>query len=89
MGEGSSGPKPQVAARIPRHKYEQLQEYCEKRDVSQSDALRKFVDEGLNRAQIEEEFTDRMDLGVDPQSAGTLLILVLLVVFVLQNAGVL
>jgi len=90
MAQDSDSRKPTISARVPRDTYDRLEDYCEENDISKADALRRFTEDGLNRAQIEDDFTDRMDhLGVDPGTAGTLLILVLLVVTVLQNAGVL
>jgi len=61
MGEASKGPKPQVAARLPRDTYERLEDYCEEREVTKSDALRRFTEDGLSRAEIEQWSTAHMD----------------------------
>jgi len=88
MGEDSKGPKPQVATRLPHDTHAELKEYCEEREITQSDALRRFVDDGLDRARVEDELADRMGLGVDPGTIGAIVVIVLLLVIVLQNAGV-
>jgi len=55
MVEDSKGAKPQVATRLPHDTHDELEEYCEEREITKSDALRRFVDDGLARDRDEDD----------------------------------
>jgi len=88
MGDDSETRKPTISARVPKDTYDRLEAYCEENEISKADALRRFTEDGLARNRVEDELADRMGLGVDPGTIGAIVVIVLLLVIVLQNAGV-
>lgn len=48
MADGSTPRKKQVSFRLAPDRVEKLEEYCEEREIRRSDAMRRFVSQGLS-----------------------------------------
>jgi len=46
--------KQTVATRVTSERYEEIEQYCEENELSQADALREFIDQGLEREEKNE-----------------------------------
>jgi len=55
MVEGSETRKPTISARVPQDTYDRIEAYCDDKEISKADALRRFVDDGLNRYALEKD----------------------------------
>ena len=67
MVEADSSRKPQVGARLPRDVHEEFVEYCEEREISKADGVRRAI-----RHQLAEEPADRAGAVVARNSATVL-----------------
>lgn len=89
MAEGSEGRKPAASTRLPHDVYSELEQYCDERDISKADALRRFTEQGLNQAKVQGEFgADRMGVTENVQTVGNLLAIVLALALGLSYLGV-
>jgi hypothetical protein len=78
MGEGSKPKKKTVSTRLPADDHDRLKAYCDEQEISQADALRRFITDSLDREHGDRNVT-RMSAptGRFERIAGTALLLIL------------
>jgi len=58
MVDGSTDRKPTVSGRVPQDTYDRLEDYCEDRDLSKADVVRRSIEDYLDREELQEDMSN-------------------------------